>query len=74
MVVGFDAHHAGGTSVGAMVATLNQTLSRYYSRILTVAGRGAQEVGTTMGSALIGTRVFSRLNAITALLLLHNKL
>jgi hypothetical protein len=31
MVVGFDVHHGGGKTTGAMVATMTSTLATYFS-------------------------------------------
>jgi len=42
MIVGFDVYHCGkrkGASVGAMVATTNRDLSRYYSTVSFHTGR-----------------------------------
>lgn len=35
MVLGFDVHHGGGKSFGAMTATTSVNLASYFSTILT---------------------------------------
>lgn len=50
MVLGYDVHHAGadgGSSVGAMVATMNPTLGRYYSCVEKIQTQ-RQEVGSVL--------------------------
>ncbi len=52
MVVGFDVHHGGAKSYGAMAATTSQNLASYYSTIL-AADRGMEmtsEIGNSLTS------------------------
>lgn len=56
MVVGYDVYHSGGpadkkTLVGAMVASLNSTLTRYTSIVQT---KQKQELSKSMGQDLKG--------------------
>jgi len=46
MVVGFDAHHGGGLSVGALVASVTPTLGTYFSTVI------RQEPGMDISSGI----------------------
>jgi len=50
MVVGFDAYHGGGKSIGAMVATTSASLAKYFSTVTRFDA--FQEVSTKMGGEL----------------------
>lgn len=55
MIVGFDVYHCGkrtGKSVGATVATTNETLSQYYSTVSYFADR--KEISSTARMDIVG--------------------
>ena len=49
MVVGFDVYHGGGRSVGAMAASVTQTLAKYYSTI--TSQEADMEMSAKIGAA-----------------------
>lgn len=55
MVIGFDVHHGGGRSYGAMTATTSQNLASYFSTVLTLSPglEMAGEIGLSLRSILL---------------------
>ncbi|XP_035709089.1 piwi-like protein Siwi [Folsomia candida] len=59
MVIGFDVHHGGGRSYGAMTATTSQNLASYFSTVLTLSPglEMAGEIGLSLRKCLQAYRV-----------------
>ncbi|OXA45717.1 Protein piwi [Folsomia candida] len=54
MVIGFDVHHGGGRSYGAMTATTSQNMASYFSTVLTLSPglEMAGEIGLALRKCL----------------------